>query len=41
MINNFIIVFSVVAVFGAGFRAIVLNCKPPWFGNAPSKLSRQ
>lgn len=34
MINNLSILFSIVAVFWVGFRAVVLDRKLPWFGAA-------
>ena len=41
MINNASIVFSIVAVFWVGFRAIVLDRTLPWFGDAPGRPSRR
>jgi hypothetical protein len=41
MINNLVILFSIFAVFGVGFRAIVLDRTLPWFGDAPSRPGRR
>ncbi len=41
MINNFSILFSIVAVFWVGFRAIVLDRKVPWFGTASQTPRRR
>jgi hypothetical protein len=41
MINNLVVLFSIVAVFWVGFRAIVLDRTLPWFGDALRKPGRR